>query len=348
MAVAIQQTYPVNEAPALGRECRFALAGAAFASVEFFLEHDGVVYPRPIPAERDGSVRLFPEASGSYVLHATWRDSSGTKGRARLDIRINGPAVGREPHQVTIDRQTRLWVPTEWDSRTIAAHERPVLRELQKIVRPGDVVYDIGANVGLFSIVLARRIGDAGWLYAIEPNPVCVSFLSANFARIRARRFTILPLAVSDRRCECAFTVNYATTFVGAGSDSATSIAKPGHQIRVDADRLDAIVDTWDLRPPNLIKIDIEGAEAIAIDGMLQTIARYRPTLLIELHGRGPAAQTVSKVDPLRYEYRVPGHQGVFRSADELLAWMPEACVQIIGCPLPRSREAASPTQETV
>jgi FkbM family methyltransferase len=334
MAVVIRQTYPPNEKPGLGRECRFELSGAAFAAVEFFLEHDGVVYPRPIPTEPDGSVRLFPEAAGAYVLHATWRDAAGRDGRTRVDIRVDGPAVGREPRQVTIDRQTKLWVPTELDSRTIAGHERQVLRELQQIVRPGDIVYDIGANVGLFSIILAGWIGDAGWLYAIEPNPVCVSFLSANFARAGARRFTILPLAVSDRQCECAFTVNYATTFVGAGSDSAMSVPKTGHQIRVDADTLDAIVAAWDFRPPNLIKIDIEGAEEIAIDGMMDTIARHRPTLLIELHGRSRAARTLSKVDLHRYEYRVPGHPALFRTSADLLAWMPDACIQVIGRPL--------------
>jgi hypothetical protein len=74
---------------------------------------------------------------------------------------------------------------------------------------------------------------------------------------------------------------------------------------------------------------------------MMGTISTHRPTLLIELHGRGPAARTLSKVDLHRYEYRIPGQHGVFLSGAELLAWMPEACVQVIARPLsPRQRPA--------
>jgi FkbM family methyltransferase len=210
-----------------------------------------------------------------------------------------------------------------------------VLRALKTLVRPGDVAYDIGANVGLFSTSLARLVGDTGWLYAFEPNPVCVSFLRANLSKAGARRFTILPMAVSDRQCECPFTVNYASTFIGATADSPATIAKLGQTIRVDADRLDALIAAWRLPPPHFMKIDIEGAEQIAIDGMLATLAAHRPTILIELHGRGPAQRTLGKLDAQGYRYSLPGSGATFQSAVELLDWMPEACIQVIAHPLP-------------
>ena len=332
----IQQVYPVDAAPALGQECRFVLAGGAYASIEFFLEQDGILYPRPLPVEPDGYVRVYPEASGSYVLHAAWCDVDGHRGRARTTFVVGKADASHEPRQVRIDRRTALWVPTDWDARAIAAHERPVLAALPDLVRNGDVAYDIGANVGLFSTSLKRLVGENGWLYAFEPNPVCVSFLHANLARTGAERFTILPVAVSDRRGECSFTVNYATSFVGATADSPATVPKPGHTIKVDADALDAIIAEWHLRPPDFIKIDIEGAEQVAIDGMADTLASCRPTMLIELHGRGPAERVLSKCDAHDYDYSVPMSGKRFRSAADLLAWMPEACIQVIAKPRPK------------
>lgn len=329
MTIAIRQTYPADAAPALGQECHFALAGEPVDALEFFLEHEGIFYPRPIPAEANGTVRLYPEASGHYVLHAFWREAGGGRGRAQLPIVIAGPPAGREPRLVHIDDRTSLWVPTEWDRQAIEAHERPVLKALQQLVRPGHVVYDIGANVGLFSVLMARWAGDTGWLYAIEPNPVCVCFLRANLERARAHRYTIVPLAMSDRQGECAFTANYATTLVGAGADSPATVHKPGHQIRVDADTLDQIIDKWQLRAPDVIKIDIEGAERVAIAGMMRTLERARPTILVELHGRGAAQQVLPRLAALRYAFDVPAAGVRFGTADELLAWMPEACIQV-------------------
>lgn len=328
MTVAIRQTYPSDARPALGRECHFQLEGGPASGVEFFLEHEGILYPRPIPTD-GATVRLYPEASGRYVLHAFWDGADGSRGRAQLPIEIAGPPPAREPRLAHIDDRTSLWVPTEWDRQAIEAHERPILKALQQLVRPGDVVYDIGANVGLFSVMMARWVGETGWLYAFEPNPVCMCFLRANLERARAERYTLVPVALSDRRGECAFTSNYATTLVGAGADSPATIPKPGHQIRVDADTLDAIIDRWQLRAPNVIKIDIEGAERVAIAGMMRTLERRRPTLLVELHGRDAAQQVLPRLAVLRYEFEVPAAGARFATADELLAWMPEACVQV-------------------
>jgi len=241
--IAIRQTYPADARPALGRECHFELTRGPPSGVEFFLEHEGILYPRPLPIEGAATVRMYPEASGRYVLHAFWPAADGRRCHAELPIDVAGPPPGREPRLVTIDDRTSLWVPTEWDRQAIEAHERPILKALQQLVRPGHVVFDVGANVGLFSVILARAIGETGLLYAIEPNPVCVCFLRANLERARARRYTLVPLALSDRRQECAFTSNYATTLVGAGADSPSTVHKPGHQIRVDADTLDAVID---------------------------------------------------------------------------------------------------------
>ena len=182
----------------LGRESRFVVTGDSLESVEFFLEHDGVFYPNPLRAERDRSVRIYPEAPGRYVLHAAWRSGTGGHGWVRTDFDVDGKR-GCSPERITVAGET-LWVPTAWDAHLSGSHESRVLRHLQQCIRRGATVYDIGANVGLFATHFAKWIGPDGWLYAVEPNPVCIYFLRANLERSRARNITILPVAVSNQR----------------------------------------------------------------------------------------------------------------------------------------------------
>jgi FkbM family methyltransferase len=193
-------------------------------------------------------------------------------------------------------------------------------------------VYDIGANVGLFSVRFARWIGADGWLYAIEPNPMCVYLLRANLVDARVENFTILPVALSNHRAECAFTLNYGSTLIGVGGDSPYA-GKPGHHIRVDAESLDALIPALNLRGPNFIKLDVEGAEGTVVAGMMETIATTRPTLMIELHGREAASRTLKCLSGFDYRYLVSSTGEAFASAERLLDSLPEACVQVIGVP---------------
>jgi FkbM family methyltransferase len=328
--VTIQQVDAPRSPPALGKECRFAAGGESLATVDYFLEHEGVLYPHPLQAEPDGSVRLYPEAPGRYTLHAAWRSSRGENGWTRTEFEVKG-SHGSAPQRVTAEGEA-LWVPTTWDAQIISRHEPHVLRILHTIIRPGATVYDIGANVGLFSVRFARWIGTGGWLYAIEPNPICIAFLRANLEPLRIRNFTILPVAVSDRRSDCRFVLNYGSSLIGVGGDSAVRV-KPGHQIRVEAESLDTLIAKFDLRRPDFIKVDVEGAEASVVAGMMETLKKNRPTLMIELHGREAASGTLGCLAGLGYHYLLASTAARFRTAEALVDSLPEACVQVIGYP---------------
>jgi FkbM family methyltransferase len=328
--VTIEQLATRGARPALGRESRFALRGEAIASVDYFLEHEGVLYSQPLSAEPDGSIRVYPEAPGRYRLHAVWRSAQGASGWSEIEYAVDG-AAGSVPQQITAEGES-LWVPTAWDARVFATHERSVFRDLQQIIRPGATVYDIGANVGLFSARFARWIGPRGWLYAIEPNPICVYFLRANLNRTAAHNFTILPVAISRQRSNCAFTLNYGSSLLGVGGDSVVT-GKPGHQIHVEGESLDTLIATFNLRQPDFIKLDVEGAEAGAVAGMMNTLEKHRPGFMIELHGRSAASETLRCLGELGYQYLLSSTTERFRTADALLDSLPDACVQVIGYP---------------
>jgi FkbM family methyltransferase len=324
----IEQLDPPGLVPALGRECRFAARGESLVAVDYFLEHEGVLYPHPLRVESDGSVRLYPEAPGRYALHAAWRSLQGESGWTQTEFHVKG-ARGSAPQRITAERES-LWVPTSRDAEILSAHEQPAFRELQQIIRPGETVYDIGANVGLFSARFARWIGAEGWLYAVEPNPLCVYFLRANLEHARLKNFTILPVALSNRRCECSFSINYGSSLIGVGGDSNVA-GKPGHQIRVEGESLDRLIATFGLRKPDFIKLDVEGAEASAVAGMMETLERSRPNFMIELHGREAGSATLRRLAGLGYEYLLSSTGTRYRTADALLDSLPEACVQVIG-----------------
>jgi len=326
--VTIEQLDLPGSRPILGRECRFAARGEPLAAVEYFLEHEGVFYPHPLRGEPDGSIRLYPEAPGRYALHAAWRSLRGESGWTQTGFHVKG-AQGSAPRRVTAEGET-LWVPTARDAEILGAHERPVFRELQKIIRPGATVYDVGANVGLFSARFARWIGAGGWLYAIEPNPLCVYFLRANLEHAGTGNFTILPVALSNRGGDCSFRINYGSSLLGVGGDS-TVAGKPGHEIHVEGRSLDTLIAAFNLRTPDFIKLDVEGAEASAVEGMMATLEKSRPDFMIELHGREAGSQTLRRLAGLGYEYLVPSTATRYLTAEAVLDSMPEACVQVIG-----------------
>jgi FkbM family methyltransferase len=328
--VTIEPLTATDAHPALGREGRFAARGEPLATVDYFLEHEGVLYPHPLRAEADGSVCVYPEAPGRYWLHASWRSAEGETGWSRREFHVRG-AQGLEPQRVKTEGET-LWVPTAWDAQLLGAHEEVVFFELRKIIRPGATVYDIGANVGLFSTRFARWIGAEGWLYALEPNPVCVYFLRANLEHVGKRNYTILPVAASDRRGDCGFSLNYGSSLIGVGADSPVA-GKPGHQIRVEGERVDALVARLKLRAPDFIKLDVEGAEASVVAGMMETLEKNRPGLMVELHGRHAASQTLRILASLNYRYLLCSTATRYSTAQAVLDALPEACVQVIGYP---------------
>ncbi|HEV3061178.1 MAG TPA: FkbM family methyltransferase [Vicinamibacterales bacterium] len=328
--VTIEQIDPRDSSPLLGRECRFAVRGGRVAAVEYFLQHEGVFYLHALQSEPDGSVRLYLEAPGRYVLHARWRSEEQERGRTESSFNVPGPS-GLTPELAKAEG-ARLWTPTAWDARLLGTHERPVFSELRKIVRRGATVYDIGANVGVFSAWFANRVGADGLVYAIEPNPVCVYFLRANLGSLRVNHVTILPVALSDRSTTVSFSLNYGSSQVGVGADS-TSAAKPGHRIGVDADRLDSLIAALGLRQPDVIKLDVEGAEASALAGMSTTLEQARPHLIVELHGTRAAADALRVLANLGYRYSVPPAAARYETAKALLDSLRDECVQVIGYP---------------
>ena len=318
----------------LGEQCVIPLNLEREVETRVFLKHDGLFYLHPLGDwQRRDEIRFLPEAPGHYTLVIEWRTPGGESGSTEASFDLSPEAAGDpSPRQVSVDRDVRLWVPSAWESQMAPVHEKAALALAAGSLRPNAVIYDIGANLGLYSLLLSRIAGPGAHVYCFEANPVCLYFLQANLALNRVPSFEILPVAILGSAVSTPFRINYRNLLVGIAGN-VPYMGKPGHVIDVAAEPLDDLIARHHLRPPDFIKMDIEGAEADAILGMRDTIARHRPTVLVELHGQSAARGTLAGVDWAGYTFQDAASGRNFPSPASLSEWFPDACLQIIARP---------------
>jgi FkbM family methyltransferase len=158
---------------------------------------------------------------------------------------------------------------------------------LSSTVKEGNVFYDVGANVGFFSLLAARLIGPKGRVISFEPLPDNLVNLHENVKRNQFLNVQVLPLALGATNEEQIFQVSERPTWGKLKSAGPDAPDKYLSDIKVLVRRLDDLVTDGVIEPPDFVKIDVEGAEVEVVEGAKETLIRYRPTLIIELHGTG-------------------------------------------------------------
>jgi FkbM family methyltransferase len=192
----------------------------------------------------------------------------------------------------------------------VSSTEAEVENAFLGLLNPGDVVYDIGANIGWYSLLAAKRVGPAGKVVAFEPSPVNVAHISENAAGNGFRNVMTIPMAVTDQ--------NGWATFLQKGSlegrldrdDTAAQAARrAARKHRYGSTALVPVValDTWiaetGYQPPDVLKIDVEGAEVGVLRGMTHTLQSAKPKLIIELHDT--REEVADLLDSVGYQHTV-------------------------------------------
>jgi FkbM family methyltransferase len=140
-------------------------------------------------------------------------------------------------------------------------HEPLTLALLERLLAPGDCFVDVGTNVGFFSLIAAARVGPSGRVVSIEPNPVALAKLRANFALNPALRTEIVPAAVSDAVGEVRLAQPDPRNLGGVRIDAHGTVA-------VRCAPLGELVPDLRNRPPKLVKIDVESHEPAVLRGI--------------------------------------------------------------------------------
>ena len=200
-------------------------------------------------------------------------------------------------------------------------YEPQVRQTVRDHVRPGDVVVDVGANVGCIAFLAAVTTGPSGRVIAIEPNPDSVQLLYRGVLLNGFEHVDILPYAASNRRAVFALTGGTSNTHV----IGPRAVDEDGYCVQGIV--LDEAL-AW-LPRLDFLKMDIEGHEPRAWEGFARTIAKFRPTLLVEFNPR--CLVDLHQQDPLAYlnqifslyprvrALSVFGEEGTFEHADMLM-----------------------------
>ena len=151
------------------------------------------------------------------------------------------------------------------------------------ILSPGGTFVDVGANWGYFTLTAAHLVGPAGRVVGFEPDPRLFATLAANVARNGYSHVTVVQAAVAEKTG--TVTLNGFDPAGGNFGVSTMAGGTGGQPFEVATVGLDAALDAAGVGTVDLVKIDIEGAEGLALTGMQAGIrsGRYR-RLLIELH----------------------------------------------------------------
>jgi FkbM family methyltransferase len=165
----------------------------------------------------------------------------------------------------------------------LGSYESIKQKQLFKYLKPGMVVYDIGAHVGFYTLLFSKAVGSQGMVYAFEPFPDNVIFLRKHHHLNKLANIIVEEYAIGDANGEvnfyCPHVSNYCGSIMRINGDNNYKILK------LKTITLDDYVYQHNNNPPDLIKIDIEGAEYLALIGMQNIIKNKKPILFIALHG---------------------------------------------------------------
>lgn len=163
----------------------------------------------------------------------------------------------------------------------------PELIALDSLIFPGSVVVDVGAYIGTHSIFFAKKVGQTGFVFALEPQRPIYNLLCANVALNNLLNVKCLNVAALDKKGQAVMPLLDPAVPQNFGAISIERF-KQGEPVQV------ITIDSLKLRGCNLIKIDVEGLESEVLEGARETIKKFRPVLYVE-NNREETSQKILK-----------------------------------------------------
>jgi FkbM family methyltransferase len=191
----------------------------------------------------------------------------------------------------------RWWLPASRGKvlRVLGgSYEPEQTRLFERHVRPGHVVLDVGAHVGYYTLLSAVLAGEGGAVWSFEPNPRNARFL---------RRHAEINGLASVRVTEAAVAAADGTARFDFGSGSGTGHLATAGALEVRTVRLDRFCAEKGIAP-DVVKIDVEGAEMEVLRGARATLARHRPTIFLSTHGAEVHRESLAFMAGAGYECR--------------------------------------------
>lgn len=157
-----------------------------------------------------------------------------------------------------------------------------VQHALMQWLRRGMVFYDIGANIGFFTLIAASIVGNEGKVFSFEPEPELVPRLKEHIGRNGFSNVSVVQAGVWSATGCAAFVRSDPLTSPDRGTGNLSPAASAGNRVSVPCIALDDFVRGSP--SPDLIKCDVEGAEVEVFQGAARLLAEHRPTIVCEVH----------------------------------------------------------------
>lgn len=168
-----------------------------------------------------------------------------------------------------------------FDRAPIEREEQELMKQL---VRPGDVVFDVGANIGLHTLLLSELVGNEGMVCVFEPNPGLLPTLQLTISQLTNCK--LFPIALSDEHSDdVPFFIPDDHTMGSLANWTEGRLATSAVETVCIKRRLDDLLQSEALRDPDFIKCDVEGAELSVFRGAFQTLNKPNaPIILFEVN----------------------------------------------------------------
>lgn len=188
----------------------------------------------------------------------------------------------------------------------LGLYEKDKSKHFSAHIKPGQVIYDVGAHVGYYSLLAATRVGRGGHVWAFEPLPENFAFLQQHIALNQISNITCMQTAVAQ---------SSGTTLFRRGGTRSTGKLSARGELAVATLCLDDLVSGSNALPPDVIKLDVEGAELKALQGAGNVLLASHPKLYVATHSESLHRDCMEYLAGLNYQVTVlewdpEGHLG--------------------------------------
>jgi FkbM family methyltransferase len=192
----------------------------------------------------------------------------------------------------------------------LGSYEFDKQREIAATVRPGMTCYDIGANVGFYTLLFSELAGARGAVVAFEPTPRNCRFLRRHVSINGCGNVAVQELALGN--------FDGVTRF-DEGVDTSQGHLSATGSLAVRCARIDTLIAAGAIAPPDVMKIDVEGAEAAVLAGGAEVLARCKPTIFLATHGKQVHLECCRFLSALGYRLAPIGGAAI-ETCDEIVA----------------------------
>jgi len=174
----------------------------------------------------------------------------------------------------------RIADPTDVSERYVVfGYEQQEMKEFMSLAKPGMTFFDVGANLGMYSVLAGKRVGPSGRVHAFEPTPALVSKLKQQLALNSLHNVTVNETAISSETGTAQFFLAEASV-----NNCLSSSSDSDRAIFVRTITLDEYVHKQGIAHVDLMKVDVEGAEVQVLLGAKKLLsASDAPTIMMEV-----------------------------------------------------------------